>query len=128
MSAEDSGSRASFGGRLRWLMETCSQPNGRPWTAGALAKALTAAGHRVSRQHVWKLMQGGAQPSFALVDALAHVFGVGVEAFSERSAEPELPAALYRAGELPPEQLAHLTQYIQFLESQVDTTREDPSG
>ncbi len=124
MSSEGSGSR-SFGERLRWLMETHPQPSGRAWTPGAVAKALTAAGHRVSRQHVWKLLQDGAHPSFALVDALANVFNVGVETFSERSAEPELPAALYRAGELPQEQLTHLAQYIRFLESQVDKTRED---
>lgn len=125
MSNEGSDGR-SFGERLRWLMETYPQPSGRPWTPGAVARALTAAGHPVSRQHVWKLLQDGAQPSFALVDALANVFNVGVETFSERSGEPELPAALYRAGELPREQLAHLTQYIRFLESQVDRTREAP--
>ncbi|SDP38083.1 hypothetical protein SAMN04487905_103435 [Actinopolyspora xinjiangensis] len=126
MSSEGPGSR-SFGERLRWLMETYPQPNGRAWTPGAVAKALTASGHPVSRQHVWKLLRDGAQPSFALVDALAHVFNVGVETFSERSTEPELPAALYRAGELPQEQLTHLAQYIRFLESQVDSSREDPN-
>lgn len=122
----DEGSGRSFGERLRWLMETCPQASGRPWTPGAVAKALTTAGHPVSRQHIWKLLQDGAQPSFPLVDALARVFNVGVETFSERSAEPELPAALYRAGELPREQLAHLAEYVRFLESQADGTREDP--
>ncbi|WP_019854308.1 helix-turn-helix domain-containing protein [Actinopolyspora mortivallis] len=125
MSDETSDSRTSFGARLRWLMETHPQPDGRPWTPGSLAKALTAAGHRVSRQHIWKLLRDGAQPSFALVDAVADVFGVGVETFSER-AEPELPAALYRAGELPPEQLAHLVQFVRFLESQVEHPHQDP--
>ncbi|GAB2736098.1 hypothetical protein GCM10027174_06230 [Salinifilum aidingensis] len=126
MSDDTADSRAAFGERLRWLMQTCPQPDGRPWTPGAVAKALTAAGHPVSRQHVWKLVRGGAQPSFALVDALADVFGVSVETFSGRTADPELPAALYRAGELPPEQLAHLAQYIRFLESQMDRNSEEP--
>lgn len=116
------GANTPFAERLHWLMQQHRQPNGQAWTAADVSRALKARGYPVSRQHLWKLLHGGAQPSFALVDALAALFGVGLDEFSservEGDEEQQLPAVLYRAGELPPAKLSALASYIQFLESQ----------
>ncbi len=117
--SDTQGSSTRFAERLHWLMQQHRQPNGQVWTAGDVSRALTEGGFRVSRQHIWKLLQGNTQPSFALVDALAQLFGAGLDEFSERAeGDQQLPAVLYRAGELPPDKLSALASYIQFLESQ----------
>lgn len=94
----------AFASRLNRLVDAGRQSDGTPWSNAALAKAVTALGVPTSASNLSLLRSGRrSNPSAALVDALAAVFGVPVDFFFGRTSEEwdrelETVLALRRAG------------------------------
>jgi len=116
--AEADQTREAFGARLRELMATGTQEDGRPWTVPAVAAALTARGHRISRQHLSGLLNKHHAPTWDLVRALAELFGTTTDSFTGRAAGDELPVLLNRAGQLPESDRKQVADFIRFLHQQ----------
>ena len=69
--------------RLTFLVEETRRPDGRRWTLSYLADQLTELGQTTTKQYLGYLLDGRREnPSLALVEALADVFGVPAAYFT----------------------------------------------
>lgn len=86
LEAEDE----SFAARLRYLFAATRQPNGRPWSANAVARA---SGGRLTAQAVYSLYRGATpNPKLETILALAEVLSVDPEYFVSPGALSRLQA------------------------------------
>ncbi|MBE7156964.1 MAG: XRE family transcriptional regulator [Rhodospirillales bacterium] len=73
-----------FARRLEELFRTVAGPDGRPFTAKAIAARSTERGFRLGEAHLSQLRSGKCQsPSFRLVEGIAVAFGVDIHFFLE---------------------------------------------
>lgn len=81
----------SFAARLRYLFAATRQPNGRPWSANAVARA---SGGRLTAQAVYSLYRGATpNPKRETILALADVLDIDPEYFVSPGALGRLKAA-----------------------------------
>jgi transcriptional regulator with XRE-family HTH domain len=135
----DAGAGDTFAVQLRRLFDSVRTEEGNKYTPREVAEELTRRGHKLSKSHVYALINGESDPSHAVVNALAGFFGVPLDYFadSERGRELnrqyEVLAALgeknvqqiaYRASGLPPEKLRSILDYIDYLDSEASRERQ----
>lgn len=78
----------SFANRLNQLFETQRDPDGKPWTNVAVAKAMHGIGFPGAPGYLSQLRNGQRDnPTLAYVKAVAEVFGVPAAYFTEDAAE-----------------------------------------
>lgn len=119
----------SFAARLERLISLKKHDDGRPYTKPEIAEEMSRQGLKVSKSHLYGLLNGASKPSLEVAQDLAQYFKVELEYFAnnerarEIQAQYELLAKLstkgvldvaFRAGALPPDKLSSVLDYIEF--------------
>lgn len=120
----------SFAARLRYLFAATRQPNGRPWSANAVARA---SGGHLTAQAVYSLYRGSTpNPKLETILALADVLSVDPEYFvspgalgrlkathtgqyAALAADPHTAFVSRRMGQMTPEDKAIIVAMVQRL-------------
>ena len=120
----------SFAARLRYLFAATRQPDGRPWSANAVARA---SGGRLTAQAVYSLYRGATpNPKLETILALADVLSVDPEYFVSPGAlgrlkathtgqyaaletDPHIAFVSRRMGQMTPEDKAIIVAMVQRL-------------
>lgn len=129
----DAGERAaeveSFAARLERLISLKKHDDGRPYTKPEIAEEMSRQGLKVSKSHLYGLLNGASKPSLEVAQDLAQYFKVELEYFanSERGREIQAQYELlakfsaqgvldvaFRAKALSPDKLSSVLDYIEF--------------
>ena len=120
----------SFAARLRYLFAATRQPDGRPWSANAVARA---SGGHLTAQAVYSLYRGATpNPKLETILALANVLSVDPEYFvnpgalgrlkathagqyAALEADPHIAFVSRRMGQMTPEDKAIIVAMVQRL-------------
>ena len=120
----------SFAARLRYLFAATRQPDGRPWSANAVARA---SGGRLTAQAVYSLYRGATpNPKLETILALADVLSVDPEYFvnpgalgrlkathagqyAALEADPHIAFVSRRMGQMTPQDKAIIVAMVQRL-------------
>jgi transcriptional regulator with XRE-family HTH domain len=119
----------TFAVRLERLISVKKHDDGRPYTKPEIAEEMGQQGRKVSKSHLYGLLNGTSKPSLEVAQDFAEYFQVELEYFSnnkrgrEIQAQYELLARLsdrgvrdlaFRASTLPPDKLSSVLDYIDF--------------
>ncbi len=128
----------SFAVLLRRLIGLKKLPDGRPYTVADVDKDLNRDQKRISKSHLYGLVNGTSEPSLEVTQTLAHYFGVELEYFGggarartlqnqyallEKLSHDGVQEVAFRASELSGDQLRSVLDYIEF-----QTSRKDGPG
>ncbi|SEF24674.1 Helix-turn-helix [Amycolatopsis pretoriensis] len=131
----------SFAARLERLISVKKHDDGRPYTKPEIAEEMGRQGLKVSKSHLYGLLNGTSKPSLEVAQDLAEYFGVELEYFGngergrEIQAQYELLAKFsaqgvldvaFRASALPPDKLSSVLDYIEFQTSR--QTGDNPTS
>ncbi len=119
----------TFAIRLARLVSVKKHEDGRPYTTPEIAEELHLRGFKVSKSHLYGLLNGTSKPSLDVAQALAEYFQVELEYFGNSARGREIQAqydllakfsergvldVAFRASALSPEKLSSVLDYIDF--------------
>lgn len=131
--AQPVGNGETFAIHLARLIGLKKHESGRPYTKREVAEDMARQGYKVSKSHLYGLLNGTSKPSFELVQDFSRYFGVPLEYFSDTDRGRELQAQYellarfaengvrdiaFRASQLPPDKLQNVLAFIEFQASQ----------
>jgi transcriptional regulator with XRE-family HTH domain len=131
-----------FARRLEELFRTVPGPNGRAYSAKAIAQRSTSRGVRLGESYLSQLRSGKAKsPSFRTVDGIAAAFGVDVHYFLEDSAaqrtrteidklrmqaDTDIQLAAFRLAGLSSDKVTVVNELIKVLRQQQGLPQDPP--
>jgi transcriptional regulator with XRE-family HTH domain len=131
-----------FARRLEELFRTVPGPNGRAYSAKAIAQRSTARGFRLGESYLSQLRSGKAKsPSFRTVEGIAAAFGVDVHYFLEDSAaqrtrteidrlrmqaDADIQLAAFRLAGLSSDKVTVVNELIKVLRQQQGLPQDPP--
>ena len=135
-------SQGLFASRLEELFRTVPGPNGRAFTAKAIAQRSTALGFRLGESYLSQLRSGKAKsPSFRTVEGISAAFGVDVHYFLEDEAaqrtrdqihlmrlqaDTKVQMAAFRLAGLSPDSVNMVNELIKVLRVQQGLPADPP--
>ncbi|MBB5856395.1 helix-turn-helix domain-containing protein [Amycolatopsis umgeniensis] len=120
---------------LRRLIGLRKLPDGRPYTVADVDKDLNRDQKRISKSHLYGLVNGTSEPSLEVTQTLADYFGVELEYFGkgtraralqnqyallEKLSHEGVQEVAFRASELSGDQLRSVLDFIEFQTSRKD--------
>jgi len=114
---------------LRRLIDLKRHADARPYTVADVADELSRTQYKISKSHLYGLVNGTSKPSLEVTQGLADFFGVELEYFGSgararalqdqyellaRLADRGVRDVAFRASELSGEQLRSVLDYIEF--------------
>ncbi|MFT4201186.1 helix-turn-helix domain-containing protein [Gordonia sp. (in: high G+C Gram-positive bacteria)] len=131
-----------FARRLEELFRTVPGPNGRAYSAKAIARRSTDAGFRLGESYLSQLRSGKAKsPSFRTVEGIAAAFGVDVHYFLEdraaqrtreeldklrMQADADIQLAAFRLAGLSSDKVSVVNELIKVLRQQQGLPQDPP--
>jgi len=131
-----------FARRLEELFRTVPGPNGRAYSAKAIAQRSTARGFRLGESYLSQLRSGKAKsPSFRTVEGIAAAFGVDVHYFLEdgaaqrtrteidklrMQADTDIQLAAFRLAGLSSDKVSVVNELIKVLRKQQGLPQDPP--
>lgn len=131
-----------FARRLEELFRTVPGPNGRAYSAKAIAQRSTSRGFRLGESYLSQLRSGKAKsPSFRTVEGIAAAFGVDVHYFLEDSAaqrtrteidklrmqaDTDIQLAAFRLAGLSSDKVTVVNELIKVLRQQQGLPQDPP--
>lgn len=125
----------TFAAQLARLIDLRKHDNGRPYTKREVAEDMAKQGYKVSKSHLYGLLNRTSKPSFELVQDFSRYFDVPLEYFSDtdqgrhlqaqydllaKFAEEGVRDLAFRASKLPSDKLRTVLDFIEFQASQAD--------
>ncbi|MFT3901443.1 MAG: XRE family transcriptional regulator [Gordonia sp. (in: high G+C Gram-positive bacteria)] len=144
MTASDSSNvePGLFARRLEELFRTVPGPNGRAYSAKAIAARSTERGFRLGESYLSQLRSGKAKsPSFRTVEGIAAAFGVDVHYFLEdgaaqrtreeidklrMQADADVQLAAFRLAGLSSDKVSVVNELIKVLREQQGLPQDPP--
>jgi len=136
----------TFAVRLERLIGLKKHDDGRPYTKPEIAEEMSRRGLKVSKSHLYGLLNGTSKPSLEVAQDFAEYFEVELEYFGNSKRGREIQAhydllakfstrgvldIAFLASALPPDKLSSVLDYIEFQPSrQARDEQEDdrPTG
>ncbi|GAB09892.1 hypothetical protein GOARA_048_00940 [Gordonia araii NBRC 100433] len=131
-----------FARRLEELFRTVPGPNGRAYSAKAIAQRSTERGFRLGESYLSQLRSGKAKsPSFRTVEGIAAAFGVDVHYFLEdgaaqrtrdeidklrMQADADIQLAAFRLAGLSSDKVTVINELIKVLRQQQGLPQDPP--
>ena len=119
----------SFAVRLERLISVKKHDDGRPYTKPEIAEEMSRQGFKVSKSHLYGLLNGTSKPSLEVAQDFAEYFEVELEYFSNSKRGREIQAQYkllakfseqgvrdlaFRASGLSPDNLSSVLDYVEF--------------